>query len=654
MAGSARSQTDIQVLQGSNRSKLVALGGIVAIAATGFYLTRGGPIGAPEKASSVMIVTQGSFHYRHAMEGFGFQVLEQRQGAFVDKAKEMMPELAKEEELDDVAAILQLADYGGYAFVAFENPESIDFSGIEIDGGLPSLDTSSRFAVISAGDFAFPHRMSVTPKRSDLVPGIDLDLLTALFVQEPLHSALVDDPQAGPEVLILSNQLEAAIERVSMIDEATRTIAKIEEASRELLIDEERGRDKPALLGSLSESMHPIALAQGGVLLPSRNANFTSKNGLSADLQLDTTWRFFYQPQASGEGERTPCTGIFGGALEQNGSRPRFRSAPSGDAIIIDQRGESRLFTLDPEASRSDACGLRDRGTLPRLARRKDDPGAPHVSGFVARSRHEGDQVVDAVVEIVAPGDAPPLDLLRSTRLGISAPTWLDADHLAVVIDYRMSNAGQSLLLLSRNHPGVALEIGPAVLAGSHDIYDVAATPSTGDGAGTNGTNGTNGTTPKLVIVARGPQSPSLFRLDLPAPYATLFTEALAEESAAASDEGTVDGQDDVRIITIDPTRFAEATRLTFDGDISNPQVSPDGKWVTYTIANADAESDNDYEIGLVAISGESDARLLTQNGLDDHHPAFSGDSKRVVFRTKFPIERTTWTLTTGRSLPVD
>ncbi|HGG56289.1 MAG TPA: hypothetical protein ENK31_00660, partial [Nannocystis exedens] len=255
MADSAHSHSDIQVLQSSNRSKLVALGGIVVIAATGFYLTRGGPIGAPEEASSVMIVTQGSFLYKHAMEDLGFRVLEQRQGAFVDKAKEMMPELAKEEELDDVTAILQLADYGGYAFVAFENPESIDFSGVEIDGGLPSFDKSTRFAVISAGDFAFPHQMSVTPKRSDVVPGIDLDLLTALFIQEPLHSALAQNPQAGPEVLVLSNQLERAIERVSMIDEATRTIAKIEEASRKLLIDEERGRDKPALLGSPSESM---------------------------------------------------------------------------------------------------------------------------------------------------------------------------------------------------------------------------------------------------------------------------------------------------------------------------------------------------------------------------------------------------------------
>jgi len=640
MGSASRSHSDIEVLQSSNRSKLIALGGIVAIAGAGFYLTRGGPIGAPEEGSSIMIVTKGSFHYRHSMEEFGFKVLEQRQDAFVEKAIEMMPELAEVEELDDVTAILQLADFGGYAYVAFESPEQVDFSKIEVDGGLPTFVDANRFAVVSAGDFAFPHRMTVTPERSDLVPGIDLDLLTALFAQEPLHSALTENPEGGPEVLILANQLEMAIERVSTIDEAAKTIAKIEEASRELLIDQERGRDKPALLGSLHESVHPIALADGGVLIPSRTANFTSKNGLSADLALDDTWRFFYQPSSTGEGERSVCQGVFDGALEQPGRRPRFRQAPSGDALLIDQSGESRLFTLSADAKADGSCQLKDQGTLPRLANRKDDPGTPHTGGWVARSRHEGNDVVDAVVEILAPGDEPPLDLLRSTRLSVSAPVWLDADHLAVVSSYREGDAGQGVLLLSRNHPGVALEIGPQVVAGSYNIFSVASVPK-----------GAGDASPRLVVVSAGPHAASLFRVDLPADYATLFAEALAEAPEHKADP---DHPADVRIITLDATRFDEATRLTDDGSISDPAVSADGEWVTYTVSNPGAESDNDYEIGLVAINGESDARLLTQNGLDDHSPVFSGDSKRVVFKTKYPIERTTWSLTTGRSLPVE
>jgi hypothetical protein len=42
----------------------------------------------------------------------------------------------------------------------------------------------------------------------------------------------------------------------------------------------------------------------------------------------------------------------------------------------------------------------------------------------------------------------------------------------------------------------------------------------------------------------------------------------------------------------------------------------------------------------------------MTRNGLEDHTPMFSADSKTVVFRTRFPFEKTDWTLTTARSLP--
>lgn len=637
MASASSSRSDIEVLQSSNRSKLVVLGALVAVAGGAYFMTRGGPIGAPEEPASIMIVTQGSYHYRHAMEALGFKILEQRQAAFVDKAKEVMPELAEDEALDDVAAILQLADYGGYAYVAFENPEDVDFSKIEVEGGIPSFAEHHRFAVVSAGDYAFPHVMTVTAERSDVVRGVDLDLLTALFEQEPLHAALTDDPKGGAEVIVLKNDLEAAIERVRAIDEAARTIAKIEEASRALLVDSERGAVKPALLGSLHESVHPVALADGGVLVPSREANFTSKNGLSADLDLDDTWRFFYLADASGAAERQPCAAIFDGALTQSGRRPRLREAPSGDAFLLDQSGASTLFTFDAAAG---GCAFTDRGALPRLENRRDDPGTPHVSGWVARARHEGEGVVDAVVELVEPGDGPPLDLLRSTRVGVSSPVWLDADHVAVVASYREGPAGQSVLVLSRNHPGVALEIGPQAVAGSYNIFTVAAAPNPGAAA------------PRLVVVAAGPHEASLFRLDLPDAYAALFDAALEAAGPAAP---AAEGEPlDVRILPIDPAALAEAVRLTEGHSAADPVVSADGMWVAYVTRDHGDEADSDYEVGLVSTRGDGEARLLTRNGLDDHYPMFTGDSKRVVFKTKYPIERTTWTLTTGRSLPVE
>lgn len=622
-----RSNTDIEVLQSGNRSKLVALAAIVAIAGGAYWMTRGGPIGQREEASSILIVTRGAFHYRHAMEDLGFRVLEQREEAFVAKAREVMPEL----EETGAAAILKLADFGGYGYVAFEDPAAVDFAGLEVAGGLPTFTAEDRFAVISAGDFAFPHKLTVTPERSDVVPGVDLDLLTALFEQDVLAKARSDDPKNPPEVLIVQNTLEAAIERVNAIAEAERTIGKILEGSRTLLTTDEKGTPAPTLLGDLSESVHAIALADGNVLLPTRAAKFFSKNGLSADLDLDETWRFLHAPPTGGE--RRVCEGIFGGAFDQPGRRPRLRNAPEGDALLVDTGAELRLFTLEAGGP---PCNFVDRGEIPRTRGRGDDPGAPHVSGAVARARSEGSDVVDAVVEVLRPGGEPPLDLLRSTRVGVGAPVWIDGDHLAVIVNYRESAAGQSVLFLSKNHPGVALEVGPQTFAGSYDVFAAAAVPGTAE-------------RPELVVSTAGPHFPRLFRLDLPGPLAGLFDAAIAAAPPLAAD-ADADAPADVRILALDPATLS-AVQLTEEGSVSDPVVSADGQWVTFAVRGLDSERDGDDEIGLARVHGEPEQRTLTSNALEDHSPMFTGDSKHVVFRTKYPIQRTTWTLTTARSL---
>ena len=103
----------------------------------------------------------------------------------------------------------------------------------------------------------------------------------------------------------------------------------------------------------------------------------------------------------------------------------------------------------------------------------------------------------------------------------------------------------------------------------------------------------------------------------------------------------------------MNPERLT-TTPLTEEGSVADPVVSADGRWVAFVVSNLESERDNDYEVGVAPLSGEGGQRLLTRNGLDDHAPVFSGDSKRVIFKTKYPIERTTWTLTTGRALPVE
>ena len=68
-------------------------------------------------------------------------------------------------------------------------------------------------------------------------------------------------------------------------------------------------------------------------------------------------------------------------------------------------------------------------------------------------------------------------------------------------------------------------------------------------------------------------------------------------------------------------------------------------------IDNGIVDADSHREIGLVALDGSSPRRLLTRNGLEDHTPMFTADSKSVVFRTRFSFEKTNWILTTARSV---
>lgn len=617
---SDRSASDLDVLRRSHRGKFVALAALLAIAGgLVWWNSRPGPIGNDEQAERVLVVPTANWRYKPYLEKWGFVPQEGRLQTMVDELKEKLPDATE----TGPAAVLKLADWAGFAYVAFEEPGSLDFSGLDIDGGVPTFAPHHRFAVLSAGDYAFPHRLTVNAEPSEFMNGPELDLLSALFAQEPLASTLRDDPRNTPDVIVLRTKVQEGIHAFDAIKDAEATVAKIADKARALLLDKEQGEPRPTLLGGVQESLQPIALADGGTLLLTRQANFSSTSGFNADLDLDRTWRFLHVPAGADPiTGRVPCTGLLGGSFDESGRAPLFRSSPRGDALLIHSEGRSQLFKLD-----AGACNFVALGDITVPLARGDDPGEPHSSGHVARARNDRGE---GVLYLVSPADEAAHDLVRTTRTSFSVPVWLGDGILVAAGTDRGGalDARDGLYFVSAAHPDKALRLDAQNFGAAAQLQHVAYAPPGPQG-------------PRLLVRAWGEHGVQLFRVDLPRPVADLFTDALAAAEGAPVPDDVRDGMEPhVLPLDIEGWTF---TALTSEIQVFDPVASPDGRMVAFT---------SDSEIFVVPLAG-GPVRGLTRNELEDHTPMFSGDSKAVVFRTRFPIERTKWTLTTGRAVLV-
>jgi hypothetical protein len=630
------SRSDLEALQRSGRGKVFALLLMLALAlgaAGWFFFLRKHGTGNKEDPAKIMVVakTRG---YSLVLADVGFEAHEGSFEAWEQKAKDEVPDL----ETTGIESIMTLADRFGYGYVVFEDPKAVDFSKLDIDE-LQEMPEHVQFAVLSAGDFGFPHVMTVNPKPSEVLRGSSVVILQALFEQEHLRDALPENEAPSIAAVQLRDRLRDGIDRLSRIPEAERMAEQIVGQVRRQLEEEERAEPKPGIVGRPLESGTPYALANGQLLDITRGFQVVTRDAVRADLALDDVERLWVGAPGAEADARSKCEAIATGELSVHES-PRYWVAEDGAAVMLQTLAEGlQLFTLD---ATQPGCAFTAKGKVPAASPGLGDSViAGH--GQVARA---GELAGQAVVSVVTAGQGDELVLGMLDFSNIEEVAWLSDRHLVAV---GSGPEGASVWLFDTQTPLRVLRLPGSVFENADAVHEVAV--------------GKRGPRPVIVVTA-GELPRKLYRLDLPADLSELFTTPPTGDVAAPAAPTVPDdslaalmmpaGDREARglpaIVSLDPNRFV-AVALTHEGSVRSPSVSSDGTRVAFELRGEafDPTAPDDAEIASVATAGGGSLAVVTRNALRDEDPRVTPDGSHVVFHTRVEIPRTDWVVSAPR-----
>ncbi|MBK8720172.1 MAG: hypothetical protein IPN32_36530 [Deltaproteobacteria bacterium] len=615
------SSTDLETLRRSGRGKFIVLGVLIAgaLGAAGYSFLKKGGTGNPEEAGKVLVVTRGTHvGYSVVLERVGFEAAEGSFEAWVNKAKDEVPDL----KVDGTEAIMALADRFGWGFVVFEQPGEVDFSKLDLEGGVPSFPEHVRWAAVSAGDFAFPHHLTVNPEPSKVLKDGTVSLLQALFEQEQL--AALREPDALPVAqLQLRDKLREALRKLDDVPEAERMANKVVDDIREMLTEGERGA-MPSLIGEPLESVVAHPLPDNTLLSTSRAFEIVTRDAVRADLDLAPEESLLAGAVGAEPGQRTPCSALLGGTAHVGDWRG-FWWSPDGAALLSGshEHGDT-LWRFD---ATTPGCSWTALGAV--APARAGIEGDPHVNGkgMVARTGSLGGL---GVISVVAPGEPEQLlGMLESTSL--SDLRWIDDDRLVAIGTYELDGS-RWLMFFSRSESLKVLVVSTSVVEGAMSLRDVVAVPGE----------------PALLAVLGGAED-RLFRVSMSRPLAGMFAEPplAPEKTPIVADARPT-------VYELDPTLFS-ATLLASTAQITDVVVSPDGHHAAFVVRGGDTDPDHDDDAEIAVVdTNRASMRVLTRNELRDSSPLFTADGKHVVFETRVELPRSKWVVAAARMVAAE
>ena len=78
---------------------------------------------------------------------------------------------------------------------------------------------------------------------------------------------------------------------------------------------------------------------------------------------------------------------------------------------------------------------------------------------------------------------------------------------------------------------------------------------------------------------------------------------------------------------------------------VSDPQVSPDGKWIVYVLGSVDLAANSSSSTLWLAPTAGGAPRQLTTTTKKDRHPRFSPDSRQILFESNRSGDNQLWVI---------